>query len=315
MKKQLLILILCLAPLGARAQQQEPNWASVETVEVQAPPGPALWHITRGDSEVWVLGTVGAMPSDLNWNRSALSDLITGARAILMPPRPSIGILEGAWFLITNGSKLSLPHGQTLEGTLPEALRKHFIAVRTAIGRDEARYRTDTPLRAAWRLQYDFQDKTKLYNYEPRHSIETLASQKRVPIAPIAKYEILDAVKDVLKLNPAQQQACLAEEVEDIDRLSAHASAAAKAWAVGDLKTVKENYAESRLNDCVVAVVNSIANINERNVTDSVAAIDTALNQPGKTVMVIGIGPLLRKNGVLERLAAKNVVIESPADQ
>jgi uncharacterized protein YbaP (TraB family) len=314
-KKGLLVLMFCLAPLGAGAQQQEPNWASVETVEVQAPPGPALWHIARGNSEVWVLGTVGAMPSDLNWNRNALADLITGARAILMPPRPSIGILEGAWFLITNGSKLSLPHGQTLEGNLPEALRKHFIATRTAIGRDEGRYRTDTPLRAAWRLQYDFQDKTKLYNYEPRHSIETLASQKHVPIAPIAKYEILDAVKDVLKLNPAQQQACLAEEVEDIDRLSAHASAAAKAWAVGDLKTVKDNYAESRLNDCVVAAVNSIANINERNVADSVAAIDAALNQPGKTVMVIGIGPLLRKNGVLERLAAKNVVIEGPADQ
>src|SRR6202012_3519250 len=139
---------------------------------------------------------------------------------------------------------------------------------------DEARYRTDTPLRAAWRLQYDFQDKTKLYNYEPRHSIEDLAGKKHVPIAPIAKYEILDAVKDVLKLNPAQQQACLAEEVEDIDRLSAHAAVAAKAWAVGDLKTVKDNYAESRLNDCVVAPVNAIANINERNVADSAAAID-----------------------------------------
>ena len=106
-----------------------------------------LWHLSRGNSEVWILGTVGAMPPDLQWNRDYLSDLLQGARAILMPPRTSIGLLDGVWFLLTYGGKLSLPRGQTLEAGLPEALRKHFVATRTAIGRGEDRYRTDTPIR------------------------------------------------------------------------------------------------------------------------------------------------------------------------
>jgi hypothetical protein len=182
------------------------------------------------------------------------------------------------------------------------------------LGTSESHYRTDTALRAAWRLQFDFQDKYKFYGYEPRHSVEQAARKARVPVTPIARYEIADALKDALKLSPAQQQACLAEEVEDVDRLATHAVPAARAWAVGDLKTMKANYAESRLYDCVTAAVNAIADISERNVADSVAAIDTALNKPGKTVMMLGLGPLLRKNGVLERIAARGVAIEGPGD-
>ena len=154
-KFPVLLLALLALPPGAITQpapapaQTAEDWSHIETVDVQAPPGPAVWHLTRGNSEVWILGTVGAMPSDLNWNRQYLSDLVSGARVILLPPRASVGLLEGAWFLITNGSKLSLPRGQSLEAGLPEPLRQRFVAARTAIGRDESRYSTDTPIRAA----------------------------------------------------------------------------------------------------------------------------------------------------------------------
>ena len=59
-------LALFFAVPSARTQpaEQTPaqNWGAPEIVEVQAAPGPAVWHLTRGDSEVWILGTVGAMP-------------------------------------------------------------------------------------------------------------------------------------------------------------------------------------------------------------------------------------------------------------
>jgi len=126
---------------------------------------------------------------------------------------------------------------------------------------------------------------------------------------------VLDAAEDVLKLNLDQQRACLAQSVDDIDRQLAHAIPAAEAWAVGDIRAVKANYAESRLADCVIAAVHSVAGINERNVADYTAAIDTALNTPGKSIAVIDIGPLLRRGGVLERLQARNVAIEGPAEQ
>jgi hypothetical protein len=45
---------------------------------------------------------------------------------------------------------------------------------------------------------------------------------------------------------------------------------------------------------------------------DYIAAINAALDKPGKTVVAIGIGPLLRPGGVLERLQALHIGMESP---
>lgn len=314
----LLTLAICVLSAGAIAQTEQArpaeNWGTPEVVEVHAQPGPAVWHLTRGDSEVWILGTVGSMPDDLTWNKDYLGELLDGARAILLPPRPSIGVFEGAWFLITNGSKFSLPRGQALESSLSEALRARFIATRERLGEKESRYRTDTPLRAALRLQQDLQDKLDLTRSEPRDTIARLARTKHVPATPIARYEVLDAAEDVLKLDPAQQRVCLEQSVEDVDRQFSHAVAAAQAWAIGDIRNVKVHYGESRLANCVIAAVHSVANISERDVADYTAAIDAALDKTGKSIAVIDIGPLLRRGGVLERLEALHVAVEGPAE-
>ena len=314
---RMMFLVLSIAVLSfdAAAQETRPaeNWGAPEIVEVQAAPGPAVWHLTRGDSEVWILGTVGSMPDGLTWNKNYLGALLDGARAILLPPRPSIGVFEGAWFLLTNGSKFSLPRGQSLEPSLSAELRARFVATREHLGQDENRYKTDTPLRAALRLQQDLQDKLDLTRDEPRDTIDRLARAKHVPSAPIARYEVLDAAEDVLKLSPEQQRLCLAQSVEDVDRQIVHAVPAAQAWAIGDLKDLKANYGESRLANCVIAAVHSVANISERDVADYTAAINAALDKPGKTIAVIDIGPLLRRGGVLERLQALQVAIEGPA--
>jgi hypothetical protein len=316
MRRLFLILGLALLPGAATAETaQPPDWSQVETVEVTEPPGPAVWRISKGDSEVWILGTVGAMPKDLAWNRKYLSDLVDGAHAVLMPPRPSIGLLEGAWFLITNGGKLSLPRGQSLEAILPEPLRQHFLAIRTQLGESEGRYRTDSPLRAIWRIRSDFLDKNHLEGREPGAAIRDIASSKHVPVKPVSRYEVLDAAREALNLPYPQQETCLAEALEDIDRMSLNAAPAAHAWAVGDVKTVKAHYAPNRLDDCVIAQVHKVADIDEHSIADFTGAVAEALNQPGKSVAVIDMGRLLRKNGVLDRLAARGLSIEGPAEQ
>jgi len=153
------VALALLCGVCAADAQTTADWAEIEAVEVNARPGPAVWHLTRGNSEVWILGTVGAMPKALDWNKDYLADLLDGPRAILMPPKANIGIVDIGWFLLMHGSELSLPRGQTLEQSLPDALRARFIAARDATGGDASDYRTDTPIRAAIRLQQDFMKK------------------------------------------------------------------------------------------------------------------------------------------------------------
>jgi hypothetical protein len=39
------------------------DWAPNEVVVVSAQaPGPAFWHLKKGDSEIWILGTPGSLP-------------------------------------------------------------------------------------------------------------------------------------------------------------------------------------------------------------------------------------------------------------
>ena len=231
-----------------------------------------------------------------------------------MPPRANVGLADIAWFLIRHGGELSLPRGQTLEEGLPDDLCARFIAARDAVGGDDSDYRTDIPIRAAMRLQQDLVKKAGLSGDEPRKTINDLAGDKDIPAKPISRFEAMDAIRDVLKLSPEQQRVCLAQAVEDVTWALAHADKAGRAWAVGDIKTVKANYGESRFGACVLTAVRALGDIDARNIADTVAAIDVALNQPGKTIAVVNMGPLLRKGGVLEQLEARHVAIEGPAD-
>ena len=42
----------------------------------------------------------------------------------------------------------------------------------------------------------------------------------------------------------------------------------------------------------------------QRAVNDSVAAVNNALTKPGKAVMIVSFGALLKKDGILDRLKA-----------
>ena len=308
-----LTLLLAGPPLLARAQTVS-TWAEIESVEVRERPGPALWHLTRGNSEVWILGMAGPMPKDMDWNKDYLAELLDGTRTILLPPKADIALTDIAWFLIRHGSKLSLPRGQNLEDTLPADLRARFVAMRDTVSDDVDDYRTDIPIRAALRLQQDARDKTDLSFREPRRTVENLARLKRIPIAPVTRFAAMDAVRDIFKLTPSQQHVCLAQALEDVSWALGHADTAARAWAVGDIKTVKAHYSEWRLGNCIMAAVQKFSDIDGRNVAEYVSAIDAALDKPGKTIAILYMGPLLRKNGVLERLQARGIAIEGPAE-
>jgi hypothetical protein len=309
----LALLLACAAPAFAQDSVQ-PEWSEIETVTVRAQPGPALWHLTRGNAEVWVLGQVWPMPKGLTWNADVLGEVMDGAREVLHPPRPSINFVDVAWFLLWNGGKLSLPRGQHLENQLDDDLRRRFIAAREAVKGDAEEYGTDIPIRAAVRLQQDFMKARNFEGGQPRGKIGELARRHGIERRSVTNFQTMDIVRDLLQLSPQQQRQCLSQAVDDILWANEHAEAAARAWAVGNVKAMKANYAESRLMNCAIGSVTRAAQAELRNINETVAAIDGALKRGGKTVAIVNLGPLLRKGGVLEKLAAMGVAIDAPAE-
>ncbi|MBV9549282.1 MAG: TraB/GumN family protein [Alphaproteobacteria bacterium] len=311
--------ILLMAP-GAQGQTPPPDggtpqWttAPIETIEATNRPGPAVWRIAKGDAEVWILPTVGALPRNFSWNKDYVAELLDGARAVITPPGVGVGIGDAAWLLINYGNRLSLPRGQALEATMEPGLRAHFVALRTLLGREEDRYRTDSPFRAALRLSGDFRDKLQLTGND---GINRLARDKKVPFKPAAERASgYDLVRDVLTLPTEKQRVCLSQVVDDLTYQSTHAAAAARAWAVGDIRAVKANLNDRPdIMECVTAQVGSLATFRAHAAAAEAASIEAALDQKGKTIMLLDMREFLRKGGVLEQLEARHLTIEGPAE-
>jgi hypothetical protein len=313
-------LPLCAAAQPAPPETlppQIPIWGDFETVESNAIPGPALWHISKGDSEVWILGMVGQLPKGVTWNTESLSDVMKGSRVVLMPPRAELGVggfLSAGWLLVTNCCSLFRLDKGKLDDLLPEVTKVKLSAMRESVGGDAKLYQGDEPFGAGMRLDGDFTRKYDLRGESPMGGVNKLAETHKVKMEPASRFNPLPIVREALKITPQQQLPCLDASMEDTARRAVHARAMAQAWAVGDIKGVKAHYAESRALECIAVTVKSLGALWQSQVPDMVAAIEASLNKPGKAFAVVDMGPLLRKGGVLERLQAHGLTIEAPPE-
>jgi uncharacterized protein YbaP (TraB family) len=316
MKRIAVVTFLLLGGFARAADVAPPvtDWAPNEVVVVSAQAsGPALWHLKKGDSEIWILGTIGAMPEKLAWNSGHLADVIDGARVVLTPPTASAGLFETSWFLLTNRGLLSMPDDKKLEDSLPADLRTRFVAARTSLKLDADHFDDDPPVIAALKLETNFDEAKKLNSDEPRETVDKIARQKHVPVKSIAEYGALGLVKELLRLPQETQRVCLEAAVRDVELRSVHAAPAAEAWAAGDVKTVKAHYTPQIFEQCAKATV-SFNRLYERSVADYLKAINEALSKPGKAVLLTDIGGLLRNTGVAQQLRSDGVTIEGPAE-
>lgn len=305
--------LLSASSLAADQTPPTTDWSMERVVVTAQSPGPAFWHLTKGDSEIWILGTLGPIPQGFTWNHARLEQLIDGAKEVLMPPEASAGFFDMSWFLLTNWGVLSMPEGQKMEDSLPPDLRARFVAARQNLGNDASRYEDDKPLIAAFRLRNDFMKTKKLLAGGQIYWAGKIADSKHVKTRPIGTYDVSSMLKALLKLKPEAGQACLAATLRDIDNVSSHGVAAAQAWAVGDLAGIKANYSPSALMDCVLQSA-SFNKLNQQAVDDLLKAVHAALSTPGKTVMLVDVGTLLRGAGVMEKLKAEGITVEGPAE-
>jgi CubicO group peptidase (beta-lactamase class C family) len=72
------------------------------------------------------------------------------------------------------------------------------------------------------------------------------------------------------------------------------------------------NWSPSHYTQCLVQVSSHATAIDARAIDDTVAAVDEAIGNGGRTVAVVEIGVLLRKGGVLDRLKAEGLSIAGP---
>lgn len=307
-----------LAHAGDSAPEAPPvtDW-SMEVVHVEGHvQGPALWHLKKGQSDIIILGTVGAMPKDLVWNKSGLEAAIEGANQVLLPPQASTGFLDifdMGWFMVTHWGSLSMPDGQKLEPSLQPDLRQRFVTDREFLDQKAGKYEDRKPLIAGFMLLGDLMKKDNLVRELPEEAVEKIARSKHVKVRRVADYDAMPLVKEMLKLGPAEGLVCFENELKDFDTVRAHAIPAADAWAEGNIAGIKAHYSTGLAESCVKQS-KKFGELDARAVNDMLKAVRAALATPGKTVMLIDVGWLFRSTGVADQLRSEGVTIEGPGE-
>jgi len=305
----------CSSVLPALAEEPPvSDWANVEIVVVHGRfEGPAFWHVAKDGADVWIMGTLNPLPEGLYWNENRLKLTITGARQVILPPVPDYGFVSTIWFALTRGGTMKLADGAKLDDVLPDDLRERFQAVRTAIGVPPDRYQRYKPVVAAVMLLNDFDKASKLLKNAWTPTVEDLAREAHVKIRPISELGVIPLFREMLDLPEPAGLNCFAGALRDIDNRRLHAVPAGEAWATGDIAGIKAHYLVSSTGKCIFDALGT-DRVQVRAVDEVMAAINDALAMPGKTVMLVDIGVLLRRRGVVEKLRTAGLRVEGPQD-
>ena len=297
-----------LHPSGIQA---EGDSTVVDELEVVVRvPGPAMWRVTRGDSEVVVLATFSPLAHLQAWDQRRLAANLEGARALLMPPEPKVGVFEGAKLMLRAGA-VRLPGFKPLAAELPPPLAAKFAAAVKIARADPKRYAKWRPAAAALLLLGDFHRAAGLSDLKPGTTVERLARTKGVHIQRVGGLAAGGAMDAMLSLPQDRQLTCLDAASDQVLFEAGHIRAAGEAWAAGRLRDVKANASDAVLDRCLLPQ-SGVRAVLDRAAGDAAKAVEGALSKPGRTVALVDLRLLDRPNGVLDRLKASGAQITVP---
>ncbi len=310
--------VLAFATLATASPAQTPTSPQnrdiegnlVEALVVNGSPtgGPAWWTVSDGDSKVFILGVPAGLPKGQAWDTARTQFRLKGANALILPPSVRANPIKAVAFFLFN--RKAFQSKTPMEDGLSPALRTRFVAARTALGKTPDRYAKWKPGVAGLIIGRDFRDGLHMTFKQPDETISALAGRAHVPERHVASYDVMPMLKNMTTMAPAAHEACLADSLTEIEAGRGRVLAAAQGWARGDVHAALT--AERGYDRCIAQVPGMSAYI-ERGIADTSGAIAAALDKPGKTIAVVPLRQLLAQGGVLDRLRARGLKIETPA--
>lgn len=312
-----LAAILALTSLGVRAQAQAPqNPAPIADPEAISAPelvvtakitGPAWWRVTKGASEVWILGIPPALPKGFAWDTQALDRHLSAAKLVILPATAKASLIDiPALLRLRSQMKLKT----SLRDSLPPSLSARLTADARSLGEDPGRYDHWNGLYAGISLAHDFHLATHLDEGQPMAAINHAARAHGVKTRPAVVYQAVSFLKDgAAGLTPQIEQACLVDALDEIEGGAGRQIQAANGWNRGDIAQALT--AAPGIGHCLNRLTDG-AQISRQVMADESGAIAAALANPGASVAIMPLRPLLAQGGVLQQLKAQGFEIRTP---
>ena len=314
-------LLLALS-FAAHAQPAPPEADSplAEVVVEGRHEGPRMWTVHRADHVLWILGTVTPLPKKMVWQPDAVQEVLRQSQEVV-PAWPTYGIGANpftALRLFIQWRKMQRPPDHLpLRQTLPPALYARVAALEAKYDPHDAHLEELRPMLAAERLTFKVLDANGLaLHNEVQQSVLSLARQQGVRIRQ-DKLKIddpVDVLKDVGSTPLAGEIACLDAVVTRLETDLAPMQARARAWALGDVETLRTLPHTDERSACVAAVSASdrVRTLIARAQDDWLLVVTDSLAHNRGTLAVQSMDRLLGEGGALATLRARGYVVEGP---
>lgn len=293
------------------APVDDPNAIVDELVVTARYPGPAYWRVSDADSEVWILGIPAFVPTNLDWDKTRTANILKGANGVILPSVATAKLGEVLRFTLKNLKNFSNDGDRTLEQVLPPSVAQHYRQLPTEFRRDNLLKSTFRPIFAGFALEAKA---IRAGGWTMAESdIVTLAKKARIKTRRASETPALPLATAMMSLSEADQAQCFNAFVTDVEHNIATIAPVAQAWANGRTAEMLNQTPSTGVEDCLY----SIGDIKRQRALvyqTEIKTIKAALDQPGKTVMVANIRPLVAQNGILARLKAEGLTVRTPAD-
>lgn len=304
--KHLWILAVAALFAGTAAHSEVPltPWSDSAEIVVKAPE-PAMWKLTKGDSVVWVMGTLSIWPENFEWKQSRFQRLLRGSRQLIVPMSEKPRMV----------SDQHLPGNATLQNVLAPETYQRFESVVTLENLPPDSYAQLQPAWAGFQLTSDFLHNHRISTAFYPPNIRQMAEKEHVPIVEVVDSSMKALDSHFSRMDPKDAEACLNDYLDNIEYYQFEMPSVADAWAHSDLKTVLQYYRDPSYITCLLKSRKSANSYDAESVDRMTNAIRQALKKPGKVVVVVIVTDLLRKDGVLDRLKAEGVTVTAPSDE
>ena len=282
--------------------------------------GPRMWTVHRGDHTLWILGTITPLPKKMVWQPDAVRAVLQQSQEVV-PAWPSYGIgahpFTALRVYIQWRRMQKAPDHLPLKETLPPQLYARVTALEARYDPHDRHLEELRPMLAAERLATRMLDASGLaLHNEVQKTVLGLAREQGVRIRQ-DKLKIddpVDVLKDADSTPLSAEIACLEAVVTRLETDLGPMQARARAWALGDVDTLRRLPHPDNTTACVAAVSTSerVRTLIARAEDDWLVVVQDSLARNRGTLAVQSMDRLLGEHGALEALKQRGYQVEGP---
>lgn len=300
----------------------------LDTVAVKGPqPGPGLWRVSRGDHDLWIMGSLWPLPSNITWDPAPIESIIQDSQEYIRPPRLMVHADIGFFQKMTLGYSMSRaernPDGKTLRDLLPPELHVRWTAMKARYRLRDPGIERMRPMVAANLLfqtavQREGLGRSKIVTPPIYAAIERFGLKSTNTDVTVTIADPKAALKEASRVD-LNDVACMRLTLDAIENDLPRMIANANAWALGRVRDIDFTGLERRQSACSDALTDAefakkrgIPNV-RASLTDSwVRAAERALATNPSTFSLVPMQDIVGPDGYIARLRAKGYEISEP---